>query len=66
MGAAAIEARLRLPADLGPLLHLSVLIPLGAAIYVGAIFLLDRRLLQEFVEFVRAAFARQWNRRSAP
>jgi O-antigen/teichoic acid export membrane protein len=62
MGAAAMAARLRLPADLGPVPRLSLLIPLGAAIYVGAIFILDRRLLEDFVEFVRAAFARTWNR----
>jgi hypothetical protein len=36
-----------------------VLIPLGAVIYTGAIFLLDRKLVKDFSEFVQSAFERQ-------
>ena len=65
MAAAVIQTRLYLPADWGPLLRLMVLVPLGAIVFAGAISLLDRRLVKEFLEFGRAAFE-QRRKSSAP
>jgi O-antigen/teichoic acid export membrane protein len=62
MAAAVIETRQQLLAGLGPVLRLIVLVPLGACIYAGAIFLLDRRLVKDFLEFAQSAFARKWQR----
>jgi O-antigen/teichoic acid export membrane protein len=56
MAAVVIETGLRLPVEFGPILRLTVLVPVGAAIFAGAIFLLDRRLVKDFMEFVRTAF----------
>jgi hypothetical protein len=36
-----------------------VLVPLGAVMFTGAIFLLDRKVVKEFLEFTQAAFQRQ-------
>ena len=62
MAAAVIATRLQLPAGFGPILRLTVVLPLGAVIFAGAIFLLDRRLVGDFLEFVRSAFERRWKR----
>ena len=59
MAAAVIETGLQLPADWGPILRLMVLVPTGAIIFAGAISLLDRTLVREFLEFGRAAFERK-------
>jgi PST family polysaccharide transporter len=59
MAAAVMEAGTRLPAELGPILRLTVLIPLGVAIFTGAIFLLDRKLVKTFLAFVQTAFERR-------
>jgi O-antigen/teichoic acid export membrane protein len=56
MAAVVIETRLRLAGDFGPVLRLSVLLPLGAMIFGGAIFLLDRRVVTDFLKFARTAF----------
>jgi O-antigen/teichoic acid export membrane protein len=56
MAAVMIETRLKLLADLGPVLRLTVLLPLGAMIFAGAIFLLDRRVVTDFLKFARTAF----------
>jgi O-antigen/teichoic acid export membrane protein len=56
MAAVVIETGLRLPAELGPVVRLTVLIPLGVAIFAGAIFLLDRPLIKDFLEFAKTAF----------
>jgi hypothetical protein len=53
------ETGMRLPAEFGPILRLTVLIPLGALIFGGAIVLLDRKLVKNFLEFVQSAFERQ-------
>ncbi len=66
MAAAVIETRLQLSADWVPALRLSLLVPLGAMIYVFAIFLLDRRLVKDFLEFARAAFEGKRNRHGMP
>jgi O-antigen/teichoic acid export membrane protein len=62
MAAAVIEARLQLLANFGPILRLTVLLPLGAIVFAGAISSLDRRLVSDFLGFVRAAFERKWKR----
>jgi O-antigen/teichoic acid export membrane protein len=56
MAVAVKETGMTLPAELGPILRLTVLIPLGAAIYSGAILLLDRKLVKNFLEFAQTAF----------
>jgi PST family polysaccharide transporter len=56
MAAAVIETRLQLPADWGPVPRLTLLVPLGAMIFVVTILLLDRRLVRDFLEFARTAF----------
>jgi O-antigen/teichoic acid export membrane protein len=66
MAAALTETRLQLLAGLSPALRLMVLIPLGAAIYGGAIFLLDRRLVKDFLAFAQSAFARKLQRAVPP
>jgi hypothetical protein len=55
MAAAVIETRLQLPADWGPVLRLTLLVPLGAMIFVFTILVLDRRLVRDFLEFARTA-----------
>jgi len=62
MAAVVIEARLQLSADFGPVLRLTVLLPLGAISFVGAILLLDRQLVKDFLGFVRTAFENRWKR----
>jgi O-antigen/teichoic acid export membrane protein len=59
MAAVVIETGLRLPVEFTPILRLTVLVPVGAAIFAGAIFLLDRPLVKDFMEFVRTAFESQ-------
>ena len=53
------ETGMKLPAEYGPILRLTVLIPLGAVIYTGAILLLDRKVVKSFLEFVQTAFERR-------
>jgi len=62
MSAAVIATRLQLPADFGPILRLTLLLPLGAIVFAGAISFLDRQLVSEFREFVRTAFEKKWKR----
>ena len=56
MAAVVFAARLQLPANLGALLRLTVLVPLGAMVYAGTIFLLDRQVVKDFLVFARTAF----------
>jgi polysaccharide transporter, PST family len=58
MGAVVTATRMQLPANFGAVLRLAVLLPLGAAIFAGAIFLLDRQLVKDFLVFARIAFER--------
>src|SRR5258706_11218179 len=44
MSAAVIPTRLQLPAGFGPILRLTLLVPLGAIVFAGAISLFDRPL----------------------
>jgi hypothetical protein len=53
------QTGLILPVDFGAILRLCVLVPVGAATFIGAIFLLDRKLVKDFLVFVQAAFERQ-------
>jgi O-antigen/teichoic acid export membrane protein len=62
MAVVIIETRAHLSASLGPVLRLTVLIPLGASIFFLAIFLLDRRQVKDFLEFACSAFERNWDR----
>ncbi|MEP7295449.1 MAG: oligosaccharide flippase family protein [Burkholderiales bacterium] len=60
IGAVALYAvvwavRANLVADWGPLARAAVLAPLGAAVYLTCVFVLDRRLLAELFSFARAA-----------
>jgi PST family polysaccharide transporter len=56
MAAVVIATRLQLLANFGAVLRLTVLLPLGAMVFAGAIFLLDRQLVRDFLVFARAAF----------
>jgi PST family polysaccharide transporter len=60
MAAVVTETGMTLSADFGPILRLTVLIPLGAAIFIGTMLLLDRKLVKDFLAFVHTAFERQW------
>lgn len=66
MAAAVIEMRSQLPADWGPLLRLLGLLPLGAVAFTGAAAFLDRRLVADFLDFVRTGFDRNWKRTETP
>ncbi|HEY2781539.1 MAG TPA: oligosaccharide flippase family protein [Steroidobacteraceae bacterium] len=66
MAAAVIETGMTLPVELGPILRLTVLIPLGMAVFTAAIFLLDRKLVKDFWEFVQAAFERRLKNTEIP
>jgi O-antigen/teichoic acid export membrane protein len=56
MAAVVIATRLQLSANIGAVLRLAVLLPLGSMVYAGAIFLLDRQLVKDFLVFARTAF----------
>jgi len=66
MVAAVIETRLQLPAGFGPISRLAVLLPVGAIVFAGAISLLDRRLVSDFLGFVRSAFEKKWKNTETP
>jgi hypothetical protein len=55
-----------LPAEFGPILRLTVLIPVGAVVFIGAIVLLDRKLVKNFLEFVQTAFERRTKKPEIP
>jgi O-antigen/teichoic acid export membrane protein len=59
MAVVVIETGSTLPGEFGPILRLAVLIPLGVATFAGAIYLLDRKLVKDFLQFVQIAFERQ-------
>jgi hypothetical protein len=59
MAAVVTEAGMTLPVEFGAVLRLTVLVPLGVAVFTAAIFLLDRKLVKDFLEFVQTAFERQ-------
>jgi O-antigen/teichoic acid export membrane protein len=60
MAFAVIEIRLHLLGGLAPVARLLVAVPLGAIIYIGAIYVLDRPLVKDFLAFARSAFERNW------
>jgi O-antigen/teichoic acid export membrane protein len=62
MAAVVVEASLQLSAAFGPARRLLLLVPMGAMIFAGAIFLLDRPLVKDFLAFTQSAFARKWQR----
>ena len=62
MAAAVIGTRLQLAADIGPSLRLANLSRWAHSVFAVAIAFLDRRLVSDFLEFVRTAF--EWKRRS--
>jgi hypothetical protein len=66
MAAVVMETGTGLPAQFGPILRLTVLIPVGAVIFIGAIVLLDRKLVKNFLEFARTAFERQTKKPEIP
>jgi hypothetical protein len=43
-----------------------VLLPLGATVFALAIFILDRRLVKDFLEFARTAFESKRNKPELP
>jgi PST family polysaccharide transporter len=59
MAAVVRQTGMILPVEFGALLRLTVLVPLGAATFISAIFLLDRKLVKDFLVFAQAAFERQ-------
>jgi hypothetical protein len=61
-----IEMRLQLPLEWGPVVRLAVLLPVGAIVFSGAAAFLDRRLVADFLEFVRTGFDRKWKRTETP
>jgi PST family polysaccharide transporter len=56
MAAVVMKAGTAIPADVGTVLRLTVLITVGVATYTGSIVLLDRKLVKNFWEFVQTAF----------
>jgi O-antigen/teichoic acid export membrane protein len=65
MAVALVVARHVIPAHFGPAhfgqaLRLMFLVPSGAAVFVGAMLVLDRSLLNEFLGFVCIAFEKKW------
>ena len=66
MATAVIETRLQLPLEWSPLLRLMVLLPVGAIVFTGVAAFLDRRLVIDFLDFVRAGFDRKWRRTETP
>jgi hypothetical protein len=66
MAAVVKETGMTLPAEFGPILRLTVLIPLGAVTFAGAILLLDRKVVKNFLEFVQTAFERQGKNPEVP
>jgi hypothetical protein len=66
MAAVVKETGMTLPAEFGPILRLTVLIPIGAVIYTGAILLLDRKVVKSFLEFVQSAFERRGKNPGVP
>jgi O-antigen/teichoic acid export membrane protein len=56
MAVVVIATRLQVLANIGPVLRLTVLLPLGAVVFAGAVFLIDRQLLKDFLVFVGSAF----------
>jgi O-antigen/teichoic acid export membrane protein len=58
MAAVVVAARLQLSHNLDAVLRLTILVPLGATAYAGAIFLIDRKLVKDFWVFGRTAFDR--------
>ena len=56
IAAVVFATRMRLPADTGALLRLAILLPLGATVYTGSIFLLARNVVKDFLVFARTAF----------
>jgi O-antigen/teichoic acid export membrane protein len=66
MAAVVIATRMQLPANFSAVLRLAVLLPLGAAIFAGAIFLLDRQLVKDFLVFARTAFERKSTKLELP
>jgi O-antigen/teichoic acid export membrane protein len=62
MAVVVIESSLHLSAEFGPALRLTMLVPLGAITFAGAMFLLDRRLVKDFLTFAQSAFERKWQR----
>jgi PST family polysaccharide transporter len=66
MAAVVKETGMALPAELGPILRLAVLIPLGVVIFTGAIFVLDRKLVKDFLAFVQTAFERRGKNPDVP
>jgi O-antigen/teichoic acid export membrane protein len=65
MAAAVIETRWQLPPDFSPLLRLTILLPAGAIVFTATAAFLDRQLVGDFLDFVRAGFARKWKRTEA-
>jgi hypothetical protein len=43
-----------------------VLLPVGAIVFTGVAAFLDRRLVIDFLDFVRAGFDRKWRRTETP
>ncbi len=66
MAAVVTETRTQLLTSFAPVQRLAVLVPLGATVFVGTIFLLDRRLVEDFLAFARIAFGNKWQRSEVP
>ena len=66
MAAVIVETRPQLSVALGPVLRLAVLVPLGVLVFAFAIFVLDRRMVKDFLEFARSGFERKWSRPQVP
>jgi O-antigen/teichoic acid export membrane protein len=62
--AAVLSARYLLPQSVGALGRLLVLVPVGAAAFLGAAFVLDRELVKSLLAFVQSALGRA--KRSSP
>jgi O-antigen/teichoic acid export membrane protein len=66
MAAAVIETGFQLPQALGALPRLAVLLTVGVIVFVTAAAFLDRRLVGDFLGFVRSGFGRKWKEAELP
>jgi O-antigen/teichoic acid export membrane protein len=65
MALAVFAARRFLPTDLSAIARLGALVPMGIAVFVGALWLFDRRVVLRGVEFIGSALRRVTERPAA-
>jgi PST family polysaccharide transporter len=66
MAAAVAVARQMFPAFLGPIARVAILLPVGGVAFVGVVLLVNRQLVGEFFDFIRASLSGKWLEISRP